>query len=128
MSAITRSPLAAMLRGVLISYILTGAVLITYALLMTYTNVGEEHIPLTAVITTAAACIVCGFITARSALSRGLIWGILSGLMYAATLLVSAFLLIPAFVPSASLAITITLALAGGGLGGILGINLKHSK
>ncbi len=128
MSVITRTPLTAMLKGILISYIITAAVFITYAVLMTYTDVSGEHISLAAIVTTAAACTISGFITARAAVSRGLVWGMLSGLLYVLILFISAFLLIPAFVPSAGFAVTILLAIAGGGLGGIFGINLKHSK
>lgn len=128
MSAITKSPLTAMLKGIIISYVLTAAVFLIYALLITYTDASEDYISTTALITTVIACIICGFITARSAESRGLIWGILSGLLYAVILLLTAFALIPGFMPTAKFGAAVILALAGGGLGGIIGINLKHSK
>lgn len=128
MTAIKASPIISLLKGIVISYILTAAVFLIYALLITYTDVTEDHISTTALITTAAVCIICGFITARSAESRGLIWGVLSGILYVVLLLITGFLLIPAFMPTSKFLIMSALAAAAGGLGGIIGINLKHTK
>ncbi len=128
MTAVKGSPIISMLKGLIISYILTAAVFLIYALLITYTDVTEDHISTAALITTAAVCIICGFITARSADSRGLIWGIISGVLYVVMLLITGFLLIPEFMATTRFIIMSVLAAAAGGLGGIIGINLKHSK
>ena len=117
-----------MLKGLIISYILTAAVFLIYALLITYTDVTEEHISTAALITTVIVCVICGFITARSASSRGLIWGIISGVLYALLMFITGFLLIPSFVPTSKFIVMSVLAAAAGGLGGIIGINLKHTK
>ncbi len=121
-------PLLSMLKGLLAGCIFTAIVFFTYALLITYTDIRENHVSTTALVTTAISCIISGFITARSAESKGLLRGMFSGLMYAVIMLAAAFALIPSFMPAPKFIVTAALAAASGGLGGTLGINLKHAK
>lgn len=117
---------AAMIKGIVISWFVTMAVFFIYAMLITYTDMSEKHIATVALVTTALSCMLCGFITARCAKSRGLLWGVLSGGIYMLVLLGAAFAAIPNFAPSPKFAITLALALTGGGLGGIAGINIRR--
>ncbi|MDO5389138.1 MAG: TIGR04086 family membrane protein [Clostridia bacterium] len=119
------SPVIALFKGILISYIITMAVFFIFALLITYTDFSEKHISTIIKVTTALVCILSGLITARSANRGGLLWGIVSGVSYGIIMCIAAFILIPNYTISSKLIISMLLAAAGGGLGGIVGINIK---
>lgn len=119
------SPVTALFKGILISYIITMAVFIIFALLITYTDMSEKHIGTVIKITTALVCILSGFITAASANKGGLLWGIISGIFYVAIMCGAGFILVPDYSFSPKLLISLMLAVAGGGLGGVMGINIS---
>ena len=123
MSKTKGSPLTALMKGIIISYSLTMIVFIVYALLLTYSNVPENMVSPAALITTAISCILCGYITAKSAKSRGLLWGVLSGFCYMIIMFTIGFSTIPTYELNQKMIISSCLALGGGGLGGILGVN-----
>ena len=121
----------ALLKGILIAYCITAAVFIAYSVLITYTSLGENYMSIVTAGTTIVAVVVAGFDAARGARSRGWLWGIAAGAVYALI-----FLLIMTFVQVKrggfnydSRTITlIVLALSGGGLGGVIGINLRKRR
>lgn len=119
------SPVLALFKGILISYIITMAVFIVFALLITYTDISEKHIGTVIKVTTALVCILSGLITAGSANKGGLLWGIISGISYVAIMCILGFALIPDYSVTSKLVVSLMLAVAGGGLGGVIGINLK---
>ncbi|MDO4300697.1 MAG: TIGR04086 family membrane protein [Clostridia bacterium] len=119
------SPVIALFKGILISYIITMLVFIIFALLITYTDISEKHIGTVIRITTAIVCILSGFITAGSANKGGLIWGIISGISYVIIMCIVGYLLLPDYSITSKLIVSLMLAVAGGGLGGVVGINLK---
>lgn len=118
------SPVTALFKGVLISYIITMAVFIAFAILITYTDVSEKHIGTVIKGTTAIVCILSGIITAGSANKGGLLWGVISGLMYVVVMCILGFVMIPDYSVSSRLIVSLMLAVAGGGLGGVIGINI----
>ncbi len=119
------SPVIALFKGILISYIITMIVFFIFAMLITYTDLSEKHISTVIRITTAIVCILSGLITAGSANKGGLVWGIISGLSYVIIMCIVGFLLIPNYNLSSKILVSLMLAVAGGGLGGVVGINLK---
>ena len=66
-----------------------------------------------------------GFDWARCAKARGILWGILAGLAYGVILFVLDGIAGSGFSVVGSKGLMILLAAAGGGVGGILGINMK---
>ena len=119
------SAVIALFKGILISYIITMLVFFIFALLITYTDLSETYISTVIKVTTALVCIISGFITAASAEKSGLIWGMVSGVLYAVIMCIVGFILIPDYNLSPKLLITLAIALGGGGLGGIIGINIR---
>ena len=123
----SRSQTVAMLKGLAVAYAITCIVFIAYGLLLTYTSVSEERIPMVALICTAISAAVAGFDWAKCANSRGILWGILAGVVYGVIL----FLLQGAAGNGFGFQMTkltmLLVAIAGGGIGGILGINTKKS-
>lgn len=119
------SPVIALFKGILISYIITLIVFLIFALLITYTDVSEKHLYTVVRVTTAVVCALSGLITAASANKGGLVWGIISGLCYVVLMCVIGFALVPQYGITSKILVSLMLAVAGGGVGGVIGINLK---
>ncbi len=111
--------------GVAIGFAITLILFIGYAILLTYSDVTEKNLELFITLTTLISVIVAGFDSAKASTSRGWFWGIMAGAIYAIILFfISSFL--NEFTFDSRSATTFFLSIAGGGLGGILGINIKH--
>lgn len=123
MQNIKSSPLVSLLKGIIISYCITMIIFIIYAILLTYTDISESYISPLSLIVTTICCLVSGFVTAKTAKNRGLLWGIASGGMYMLIMLTLGFCTIPTYELNQKMAISLALALGGGGLGGIFGVN-----
>ena len=116
MSGANNSPLSALLKGVLTSFILTFIVFTVYAILLTYTSLQENNVNVVMLVSTA-------FITGRKASSKGILWGTLSGFIYIAIMLLISISTVGSFSFSPKMLISIGLALCCGALGGVIGIN-----
>nr|WP_243151843.1 TIGR04086 family membrane protein [Clostridium sp. MD294] len=114
-----------MLKGIVIAYAVTCIIFITYGIVLTYTDVTEEKLPLIALCCTVVSAGIAGFDWARCAKARGILWGILAGLTYGIILFVLDGIAGSGFSVVGSKGLMILLAAAGGGVGGILGINMK---
>ena len=114
-----------MLQGMVMAYALTCIIFITYGIVLTYTDMTEEKIPLVALCCTVVSAAIAGFDWARCAKARGIFWGILAGLCYGAILFLLDGIAGSGFTVMGSKALMLLLAAAGGGVGGIVGINMK---
>jgi len=94
-------------------------------MLITYTQMSERNLPTVIAITTLLSVMVAGFDAAKGAPSRGWMWGILAGVAYVAILAIIMGVMIPGFFVDGRTVTVVVLAVAGGGLGGILGINIR---
>ena len=119
------SQILCMLKGIVMAYAVTCIIFITYGILLTYTDVTEEKLPLIALCCTVISAGIAGFDWARCAKARGILWGILAGLAYGVILFVLDGIAGSGFSVVGSKGLMILLAAAGGGVGGILGINMK---
>lgn len=117
------TPITALLKGIVISYSITMIIFIIYALLLTYSDVSEEYISPCVLITTALSCLASGFFAAKSSGKRGLLWGIAAGGAYMLIMFTIGFATIPAYELSKKIVISFCLALGGGAVGGVLGVN-----
>ena len=122
------SRLNALITGVLAAYAITCIVLIGYAVLITYASLTGENMPLVVTITSLASAVVAGFDAARGAESRGWFWGIVAGFIYAAILTAIGIWVNKGFVVDSRTVTLLVLSVAGGGLGGVIGINLGFMK
>ena len=119
------SQILCMLKGIVMAYAVTCIIFITYGIVLTYTDITEEKLPLIALCCTVISAGIAGFDWARCAKARGILWGILAGLAYGLILFVLDGIAGSGFSVVGSKGLTILLAAAGGGVGGILGINMK---
>jgi len=114
-----------LISGVLMGYAITCIIFLGYSMLITYTSLTEDKMPLVVAGTTLISVIVAGFDAARGAENRGWFWGIMAGLIYALILMVIMTLVLKGFSVDARTVTVFILSLAGGGLGGVVGINFK---
>jgi len=119
------SPLLYLLKGTSIAYAVTLIVFIVYAIILTYTNATEENLSTVIMITVVVSVLISGFDTARGVKNKGLIWGLIAGFLYSAIMIIVGFCIVPDYKLSATSLINLVLGLAGGGFGGIIGINTK---
>jgi len=112
--------------GVVMAFAITCIVFLAYAMLITYTNMSERNLPIVVAVTTLLSVMVAGFDAARGATNRGWLWGMVAGLIYVLILAIIVIIMLPTFAVDGRTVTVIVLGLAGGGLGGILGINIKR--
>jgi putative membrane protein (TIGR04086 family) len=115
-----------LLSGVLVGYAITCIIFLGYSILITYTSLTDEKMPLVVAGATLISVIVAGFDAAKGADNKGWFWGIIAGLIYAVILMVIMTLVLKNFAVDSRTATVLVLSLAGGGLGGVIGINFKN--
>lgn len=120
-----KSPVIALIKGISIAYALTAVIFIIYAILLTYTNINEKNIPLVVMITVVVSVLIAGFDAARGACKKGWLWGMGAGVIYAFIMIMIGICISPVFSFDTKTIMLLVLSIAGGGLGGIAGINIK---
>lgn len=120
-----RSPILYLAKGIAMACAITLVVFIVYALLLTHTSLSEEGIPLVVIITSIVSVLVAGFDAARGAKSKGWIWGMGAGVLYAVILLIISTVVAKEFVMDQGKITLMICAIGAGGLGGMIGINVK---
>ena len=111
--------------GVLVGYAITAIVFLGYSMLITYTTASEQNLPMVVAVTTLLSVIVAGYDAAKGAENRGWLWGMGAGLIYILILIILMMNVLERFSADTHTMTVIILALAGGGMGGILGINMQ---
>jgi putative membrane protein (TIGR04086 family) len=112
--------------GVLMGFAITAIVLLGYAMLITYTHMSERSLHIVVAVTTLLSVLVAGFDAARGAVYKGWLWGMAAGLVYIAVLALIMLVLLPGIGVDGRTVLVMALAIVGGGMGGILGINMKR--
>ena len=112
--------------GVMIGYAITLIVFITYAILLTYTNLSEDNIVMVVTTTSVISVLVAGFDAARTQAKKGWLWGLAAGLMYGGLLIFAMAIFNGGTISIARSLSLLALSLAGGGLGGVIGINVRR--
>ena len=119
------SRIYSLLSGVMVGYAITCIIFLGYSILITYTSLTDEKMPLVVAGATLISVIVAGFDAAKGAENKGWFWGIMAGFIYAVILMIIMTLVLKDFSMDSRTATVLVLSLAGGGLGGVVGINFK---
>lgn len=123
------SPMINIIKCVAIAYAITIIIFIAYAIILTYTEFTEKQIPIVVIITIIISVMVAGYDSAKSANSKGWLWGMTAGLIYAVILIIIGVLSTKGNIEiEFSTIVMLIMSIAGGGLGGMIGINAKKSK
>lgn len=120
-----KTPWVALLSGLGIGYAITCIIFIAYAIILTYTDTTEKNIPIVVTVTVVLSVLIAGYDAAKAVTKKGWLWGMLAGLLYAFIMFLIGMSVIRNFGFSGKMLTLLVLSVAGGGLGGILGINLK---
>ena len=118
------NPVLAVLMSVFVSLAITAIVFLVYAAILTYTDLSEKNLQTVVCIQTAAAVGLGGFCCSGLVEKRGILWGALTGLMYAVIMIMTAYCINTDFAFSPKTLIIALISICGGGLGGIAGINI----
>ena len=110
--------------GVLLAYAITIFVFLVYSILLTYTNMTEQHLNTTVFITIGISSLIAGIDTAKGQKNRGIFWGALSGILYASLVIVLMYALNEHLNIGRAISFFI-ISIVMGSIGGVLGINLK---
>lgn len=110
-------------KGVIWALCLTFLLLAICSVILTYTSVSEDIIPLLSLLCAAASVIVGGSMAAKSAVSRGYLKGACCGVIYILVLYLIASLISEKFIFTSHTALLFIMGVALGALGGIIGIN-----
>ena len=119
------SPLLyAALKGTGVGLGITCIIFAACALLLTYTDISDSYIGIVSTVCTALSALASGVIMSKARGRNGLLTGAAAGIIYGAVLL--AVSVIAGGGPlSLGCSTCLIVAAAGGGIGGILGVNTK---
>ena len=112
--------------GVLMGYAITCIIFLGYSMLITYTSMTERNLAMVVAVTTLLSVMVAGYDAAKGADNKGWLWGMAAGLIYILILTILMMSVLQRFAVDTRTITSIILALAGGGMGGILGINMRR--
>lgn len=111
----------AILRSLLFSYAFTGIALLFLALLLFTLNLGESAVTVGIVMVYVLSCLMGGFLTGKMIRKNRYLWGLCTGVVYFALLVMVSFAVQGKWDMTVSHAITTFLVCTGGGaLGGML--------
>lgn len=113
------------LKGLGYSYILTLAILLIYNLFLTFTSVSGNTIAMASSMITTVSAAFGGFYASKHIKEKGLIYGLLVGLMYIVCLILIVFLAKESFAFEVDMLYKVLLVSLSGGIGGVLGVNFK---
>ena len=113
------------IKAALVAYIITAVVFIVSAILLTYGKANEDTIKILSFISTFISAVAAGYIMASGMEKRGILWGALGGLIYAAILMAIFYIFGKNTDFTSGKVLCLVFSLIGGALGGIFGINTK---
>ena len=113
------------LKGSIISIILTMILLFIFAILLTYTNISENTIPAVIIVITAISLLIGSSIASRKMKKDGLVNGAIIGGIYLLTIYIVSSIIGGNFNMNIKSIIMIGVGTLFGILGGIVGVNTK---
>ena len=125
MEKIKNSSIINILKGVLISIILTMVLLLIFSIILTYTNVKETTISPVIIVITALSIIIGSSIANMKISKNGILNGAIIGLIYLAIIYLTSSIINNRFELTGASIIMIVVTIICGILGGIIGVNKK---
>ena len=116
------------LKGIILSILITLLGLLILAIVITYTNVSESIIPIAVTIITAISILIGSFFSTINIQKNGLLNGFAVCFTYIVTIYVISSITSTGFTLTNTSFIMIISVILAGMLGGIIGVNLKNKK
>ncbi|MGN1033801.1 MAG: TIGR04086 family membrane protein [Intestinibacter sp.] len=112
-------------KGLGYAYIFTLVVVLIYNALLTFTKLSSDNTGLVLSIIMTFGAAFGGFYACKQIKEKGMIYGLLEGLLYIIFLIILIFLAKENFSFEISMLYSIILTTLAGGIGGIIGVNFK---
>ena len=113
------------LKGLGYAYILTLATLLIYNLILTFTSVSGTSIAMATSFITTVSAAFGGFYASKHIKEKGLVYGLLVGILYIVCLILIVYLAKETFTFEMDMLYKILLTSLAGGIGGVIGVNFK---
>lgn len=111
----------ALLRSLIVSYLLSGILLLALSFALYRLKLEEAQISLAIFLVYGIACLAGGFLAGKRIASRRFFWGLLSGTLYFAVLFLVSWIMGHGAAPELSRAMTVlSCCIAGGMIGGMM--------
>jgi len=122
------SGLGGFVKGIIWAFVLTFILLAVGALIITYTSLSEDMIPVISLSCVVVSVAIGGMTAAKTADSKGYLKGSLCGVTYILVLYIVASLVSEKFVFTSHTALLFIIGVTVGALGGIIGINSGRKR
>lgn len=120
------NPILIVLKGAIIGFAVTAVIFTVYALMLTYTSMTGENMSLVVTLSIIFSAFISGFISSKKMTEKGWLWGITSGLIYGVLVIIAGVLTIEENLEiGADMVTMLVMCLGAGGLGGMIGINMR---
>lgn len=113
------------LKGTVISILITIVLLIAFAGVLTYTSINEDTMPTAIIIATTLSILIGSQITTSNIKKNGILNGILVGIIYVFLLYIISSCITRNFSLNNYSIIMMSTSVLLGGIGGIIGVNRK---
>ena len=113
------------LKGVMISIVISILLLTIYAVILTYTSISETTIKPVVIIITGISLLIGSFISSMKLKKQGMINGGIVGLIYILSIYIISSIWLSNFSLDLESIIMIIVSIITGMIGGIIGINIK---
>lgn len=114
------------IKGTIISILLTIIFLMIYAALLSYTNISEDTMTPVILVITGVCILIGSSISSINLKKQGMINGGLVGLIYVLFLYIISSIFLSGFALTSKTIWMIIIGIVTGMIGGIIGINMKH--
>ena len=119
----SRNNIKRIIKGSVISIVITLIALVIFASLLTYTSISESTIPTVTIIITVISILIGSSLCMSTVKKNGIINGILVGLIYIAFIYILSSIIEGNFALNLKSIIMIIGAIIAGAVGGIIGVN-----
>jgi len=113
------------IKGLILSFLITLPCFLAFALFLTYTDFPEKYTYIAVLITTVISVLVASAYSTKNVKRKGWMNGCFVGILYVAILYLASSIVCMNFALDIQVLLTVIIGAIVGCLGGILGINLR---
>ena len=113
------------IKGLIISFLITLPCFLAFAMILTYTDFPEKYTYIAVLVTTVISVLVASAYSTKKVKSKGWMNGCFVGILYVAILYLASSIVFMNFAIDIQVLLTVVIGAIVGSLGGIFGINLR---
>ncbi len=119
------NPIGVYLKGIIAAYLFSILIFLIMALMITYTNISESILPIFTSAVLIISVIISGTYTGIKLKRKGWLNGAVTGLIYIVLLFMMSWVFVEGFSLDLWTVYRTIIALIAGGIGGMIGVNMK---